>query len=246
MEKEQQYTLLECTRPRTLQIDCDTITLKDKSVDLTINIPTEKIEQFDYLILNGIQFSNLSSIKDVNFKEALECLQKLGTRRIEYREGFELGFTKTMPFKSTREFKIIEHALFKPQENEKDKVFLKNIGNTKVRVPLVDIFRGLPQEKRFAYTEHIYYHWEEMKESLEAEIEHIKDEKEKVESKAKEQKKILNILFEKTVDLGAVKYAKTYKEYNNRLLDLRPSLTTSIYFLTEEEFNLLKRYYYER
>lgn len=41
----------------------------------------------------------------------LECLEKLGTHRIEYKEGFELGFTKTMPFKNTTEYKIIKQSL---------------------------------------------------------------------------------------------------------------------------------------
>lgn len=241
MNKEQQYNL-ECTleyiRPRTLQINCDTITLKDRSIDLTINIPTEKIKQFDYLIVNGIEFNNLSSIKEVNFKEALECLQKLGTHRIEYREGFELGFTKTMPFKSTREFKIIERALFKPQESEKDKVFLKNIRNTKVKVPLIDIFNGLPQEKRFAYTEHIYYHWEEMKESLEAEIETLKDEKEYLESKVNKQDKVLEIINTKWVNMAVLIHSKTVEEYNNN--------AHTPYNLTQEEFDLLRRSANER
>lgn len=49
----------------------------------------------------------------------LECLEKLGTHRIEYKEGFELGFTKTMPFKNTTEYKIIKQSLLEKQELEK-------------------------------------------------------------------------------------------------------------------------------
>lgn len=115
--------------------------------------------------------------------EALECLEKLGTHRIEYREGFELGFTKTMPFKSTMEYKIIKQALLKAQEQEKEKLFFKNIHNTKVKTPLVAIFEGLSKDERFKFIEHIYYHWEEMKEALEEQNEQLT--KENIELKKK-------------------------------------------------------------
>lgn len=57
----------------------------------------------------------LESIDNSNPREALECLEELGTHRIEYREGFELGYTKTVPFKSTKEYKSIQQALLKAQ-----------------------------------------------------------------------------------------------------------------------------------
>ena len=61
----------------------------------------------------------LESIDNANPSEALRELENLGTHGIEYREPFELGFTKSMPFKSTKEFKIIKQALIKAQEQEK-------------------------------------------------------------------------------------------------------------------------------
>lgn len=141
--------------------------------------------------------------------------------------------------KCSKELDTIEQALLKAQAQAKDKVFLKNIGNTKVRVPLVSIFNGLTQEKRFAYTEHIYYHWEEMKESLEAEIKTIKTEKENLELKAKEQEKVLRNINEKNVDILDVKFYENYKHYcrGKEASGLRKD-----WWLTKEEFALLKRY----
>jgi len=42
--------------PKNFILDCDNIYLNQKSIDLEIQIPTEKIKQFDYIILNGIKF----------------------------------------------------------------------------------------------------------------------------------------------------------------------------------------------
>ena len=67
----------------------------------------------------------LESIDNANPSEVLRALENLGTHGIEYREPFELGFTKSMPFKSTKEFKIIKQALIKAQENEKVLEILK-------------------------------------------------------------------------------------------------------------------------
>lgn len=52
------YKLFEIQdeRPITLVIECDNIFLNQKSIDLTIEIPIEKIEQFDILTINGIKF----------------------------------------------------------------------------------------------------------------------------------------------------------------------------------------------
>jgi len=48
--------LLKDERPNTLVIECDNIFLNQKSIDLTIGIPIEKIKQFDFLTVNGIKF----------------------------------------------------------------------------------------------------------------------------------------------------------------------------------------------
>ena len=42
--------------PKNLTINCDNIYLNQKSIDLEIQIPTEKIESFDYIVINGIKF----------------------------------------------------------------------------------------------------------------------------------------------------------------------------------------------
>ena len=39
-----------------LKIDCEYIYLYQTSMDLKIEIPKEKIDRFDYLIINGIKF----------------------------------------------------------------------------------------------------------------------------------------------------------------------------------------------
>ena len=40
----------------SLTIDCEYIYLYQTSMDLKIEIPNEKIDRFDYLIINGIKF----------------------------------------------------------------------------------------------------------------------------------------------------------------------------------------------
>lgn len=40
----------------SLTIDCEYIYLYQTSMDLKIEIPKEKIDRFDYLIINGIKF----------------------------------------------------------------------------------------------------------------------------------------------------------------------------------------------
>ena len=40
----------------SLKIDCEYIYLYQTSMDLKIEIPNEKIDRFDYLIINGIKF----------------------------------------------------------------------------------------------------------------------------------------------------------------------------------------------
>lgn len=67
-------------------------------------------------------------------------------------------------------------ALLKAQEQEKEKLFFKNIHNTKVKTPLVSIFEGLSQDERHKFTEHLYYHWEEMKEALEEQNKQLVEE----------------------------------------------------------------------
>lgn len=50
------YSFSSFQRPTTLIIECDNIYLHQKSIDLTIEIPTEKIEQFETLTVNGVKF----------------------------------------------------------------------------------------------------------------------------------------------------------------------------------------------
>lgn len=61
MSNELDRHTITCTGPTTLQVECDTIILRERSMDLVIDVPTEKIKAIDYLILNGIKFSRLPS-----------------------------------------------------------------------------------------------------------------------------------------------------------------------------------------
>jgi len=54
-------------------------------------------------------------------------------------------------------------------------------------------------------------------------------------------RKQLEIIFYKNVNTMFLVFAKTYKEYNDRLLSIDPNLPTEVYFLTEEEFDILKK-----
>lgn len=57
-----------------------------------------------------------------------------------------------------------------------------------------------------------------------------------------EQEKVLKIIFEKKiVDIKWLKASRDYKEYNSKMLDIYDLSS----FLTDEEYDLLKRYYNE-
>jgi len=183
----------------------------------------------DYKIIEQA-LQRLEAIDNAKPSEALECWN--------YIKAIIPEWARKKDEKHPDILEPIKQALIKAQENEKDKVLLKNLHNTKVKVPLVHIFNGLSWEKKFAYTEHIYYHWEELKESLEAEIKAIKDEKENLESKTKKQEKVLKIIFEKNVDIGLLKRSENWLDYYTRVKHKTGKDTE----LTEEEFNSLKRW----
>lgn len=51
-----QVVKLEDDLPRNLFIECDSICLNQRSIDLEIQIPTRKVEEFDFIIINGVKF----------------------------------------------------------------------------------------------------------------------------------------------------------------------------------------------
>lgn len=203
--------------------------LSEKSKYKYINSELEKYE----IVKKALQ--RLEAIDNANPSEALNQYETMYDLALAYCEEHNPEIIRNVL--ETRN-EHIKQALIKAQEQEKDKVFLKNLHNTKVKVPLVYIFNGLSQEKRFAYTEHIYYHWEEMKEALEAEIENIKTEKENLELKTREQGHVLEIIFEKNVDILDVEIYKDYEHYYRAKED---SILRKDWWLTQEEFDLLKR-----
>lgn len=123
-------------------------------------------------------YKYLAAIDNSNSTEVLECLE-------EIEQKLECSINGGLVLLKEDEIKIntIKQALLKYQGLEKENLLFKNIHNTKVKTPLVSIFEGLSKEERFKFTEHIYYHWEEMKEALEEQNEQLT--KENIELKKK-------------------------------------------------------------
>ena len=48
--------VLDDLPPKTLSIDCDTIILNKKDLDISFKLDAAKIENFDRIIINGITF----------------------------------------------------------------------------------------------------------------------------------------------------------------------------------------------
>ena len=97
-----------------------------------------RLQKYNDIIEQALQ--RLESIDNAKPSEALECLEGLATHRIEYREPFEFGFSKTMPFKSTKEFQIIKYTLLKAQEQEKENAKYKRVLEI-IKEKNVDIYK---------------------------------------------------------------------------------------------------------
>lgn len=183
----------------------------------------------------------LEAIDNSNPSEALECLEWLTSSLIgKYNLFYEEVLINEEEYKESIEcikddYNIIKQALLKEQEKEKEKLLFKNIHNAKVKTPLVSIFEGLSKDERFKFTEHIYYHWEEMKEALEDKNNEL--EKENVELKAKAQKehKALEIIKEKNVDVLLIKKYDFVEDYNSAVwIAGRPKLVKEEYETIKE------------
>lgn len=147
------------------------------------------------------------------------------------------------------DLETIEQAL-------KEKIVWKNIHNTKVKIPLCNIVNGMNQQERFRTIEHIYYHWEEMKEALEDKNKELEKENARNEEilqkyyhegitldsvralkqENAEYKRVLAIIFGKKVDIVYLNDSNNVEEYNSHF-------GCVVCKLTSEEFNLLKRYF---
>ena len=205
----------------------------------------EYIEAFGNITLHT-EYANDGSYDCLNFEddcklvdEALERLEQIDnadpSEAIKHMEFIckilkEKGIDVKWVFKE--DYNTINKALFKAQTQEKEKLFFKNIHNTKVKTPLVSIFEGLSQDERHKFIEHLYYHWEEMKEALEDKNEELV--KENIE--LKKHAMAWDIVKEKNVDLRALKacFKVEYglQEYNKHQYKENE--------LTEKEFNILK------
>ena len=141
----------------------------------------------DNLLIIEEALKRLEAINNANPSEALECLEKLATHRIEYREAFEFGFTKTMPFKSTIEFTTIKQALLKAQEHNSTNIF-KGSKEVKIEIPESSLMDYNPVKQ--------YLKWEDLEEL---------DKLLKIVTTCKELSKQLGFplpLFKKVLDSG--------------------------------------------
>lgn len=170
----------------------------------------------------------LESIDNSNPSEALKDLERIGT---DYFLGSKDCLVKKI---YEKEYNTIKQALLKTQEKEKEKLLFKNIHNTKVKTPLVSIFEGLSKDERFKFIEHIYYHWEEMEEALEDKNNELEKENVELKAKAQKERKALEIIKGKLVDVSLIKKYDFVEDYNSAVwISGRPKLV-------KEEFNLLK------
>ena len=174
----------------------------------------------------------LEALDNAEPSEALKCLEYIKSQSpICYdNDGKFYEFEK--------EFDTIKQALM-------ERIVWKHIHNTKVKIPLCDVFNNpvpLSKEERHKYIEHIYYHWEEMKESLEDKIASLQEELKQALIKAEKEHKVLEIIKNKPqaelscIQLGKIKTYEEYLEYTSVWeLDLYGDMVYE-----EEEFDLLK------
>ena len=83
----------------------------------------------------------------------------------------------------------------------------KNIHNTKVKVPLCNIFSGLPQHEREKIIEDIYYSHTEQVEKLQTQNMELEEKYANMDIKAERFKKFAQIVIKKNVDIFALKHA---------------------------------------
>lgn len=193
----------------------------------------------------------LEAIDNSNPSEALECLEWLTSSLIgKYNLFYEEVLINEEEYKESIEcikddYNIIKQALLKEQEKEKEKLLFKNIHNAKVKTPLVSIFEGLSKDERFKFTEHIYYHWEEMKEALE-------DKNNELEKENARSEEILQKYYQEGITLDSVRALKQERDNYKKVLEIIKEKAVDVYVLFDlglEEYNkyVLKRYgtYYQ-
>ena len=202
----------------------------------------------DYELLKHA-FQHLESIDNAEPSEALECLERIDNTlclnnikgKLEFGIDDEEHTDCDSAIGMVEDLETIKNYILKAQEQEKEKLFFKNIHNTKVKTPLVSIFNGLSKEERYKFTEHLYYNWEEMKEALEDKNNELEKENDELKKKAR----AFEIIKEKNVNMFGFKRdikqlgkRFTYKYYQSNLGNYHSGF--NIQELTEEEFILLK------
>ena len=176
----------------------------------------------------------LESIDNANPSEALECLEEIIHEFNEphYELSGEYSYKNELLRRCENEVNTIKQAL-------QQKIAWKHIHNTKVRVPLIQIFNGKTQEEKHQIIEDIYYTWEEKKEALEDKNNELEHENAELKAKTQEQEKVLNIIKNKRINVGVfidwirrVKHKAKLELWNN-IIDDKDKLT-------QEEFDTLK------
>ena len=186
------------------------------------------------------KIQRIEAIDNAKPSEALRELENLGTHGIEYREPFELGFTKSMPFKSTKEYNTIKQALIKAQEQEKKNAYIEKI---KTMMKQKDcVLRYIESEDCFAVKTILSDGWYKLTtdfvdNNVREEIKPLPliEKNKQLKEENAEYKRVLEIIKTKDVDVFRFK-----KLDFNTLNQLQKSCRLPE--LTQEEYELLKRW----
>lgn len=148
---------------------------------------------YEYFLTIKRGLERLEAIDNANPSEALECLDRIDNTlclnnikgKLEFGIDTEEHTDCNSAISMTEDLETIKQALM-------ERIVWKHIHNTKVKIPLCDVFNNpvpLSKEERYKYIEHIYYHWEEMKEALEEQNKQLVEEN--IELKKKSNKHYL-------------------------------------------------------
>ena len=188
----------------------------------------------ELMIIKGV-LTELQQIKSAELTKALECLEGLKNNIQEEIAWQWKGYArcKEETHKYDDDFNAIKQALIQ-------KITWKHIHNTKVKVPLIQIFNGKTQEERHQIIEDIYYTWEEKKEKLEDKITSLENENKFLKVQKSNAERCWEIVVKKNVDILELRIC--IEHHNDKVaLKLYNSKIRKDWQLNEEEFDKLKR-----
>ena len=183
------------------------------------------------------KIQHLETIDNANPSEALECLEEM----------WELSCDSRKPEYIL--YETIKQTLIKAQEQENEIAYIEKI---KTMMKQKDcILRYIESEDCFAVKTILSDGWYKLtSELIENNIrEEIKplpliEKNKQLKEENVELKKVLEILFEKNVNIGLVKVLGSVEQYNQTYI--YDNMRNVKWCLTEEEFDLLKRYCYRQ